>query len=141
MSYQKTTGPLMANSHPGSYCGQDAYSDMLITEEMTDVEVLGRAGSMYRSYRKKCGGGQRMPDKEQFNAVVEETQYAARRLTPTECARLQGFPPDWAADIPHTDSQEYKMWGNGIALPCLLPMMKAMADELDFSKHMNPPEG
>ena len=56
MSYQKTTGPLMANSHPGSYCGQDAYSDMLITEEMTDVEVLGRAGSMYRSYRKKCGG-------------------------------------------------------------------------------------
>lgn len=26
------------------------------------------------------------------------------------------------------------------ALPCLLPVMKAMADELDFSKHMNPPE-
>ena len=89
---------------------------------------------------RNAGGGQRMPDKEQFNAVVEETQYAARRLTPTECARLQGFPPDWAADIPHTDSQEYKMWGNGIALPCLLPMMKAMADELDFSKYMNPPE-
>lgn len=22
----------MANSHPGSYCGQDAYNDMLITE-------------------------------------------------------------------------------------------------------------
>ena len=22
MSYQKTTGPLMANSHPGSYCGE-----------------------------------------------------------------------------------------------------------------------
>lgn len=32
MSYQKTTGPLMANSHPGSYSGQDVYSDMLITE-------------------------------------------------------------------------------------------------------------
>lgn len=70
----------------------------------------------------------------------EHSVYAARRLTPTECAALQGFPPDWAADIPHTDSQEYKMWGNGIALPCLLPMMKAMADELDFSRYMNPPE-
>ena len=23
----------MANSHPGSYCGQDAYNDMLITEK------------------------------------------------------------------------------------------------------------
>ena len=22
----------MANSHPGSYCGQDAYNDMLVTE-------------------------------------------------------------------------------------------------------------
>ena len=31
MTYQNVTGPLMANAHPGSYCGQDAYSDMLIT--------------------------------------------------------------------------------------------------------------
>ena len=58
----------------------------------------------------------------------EHSLYVARRLTPTECARLQGFPPDWAADVPHTDSAEYKMWGNGIALPCIIPMMKAMGD-------------
>jgi DNA (cytosine-5)-methyltransferase 1 len=32
-SYQKVTGPLMANSHPGSYSGQDAYSDMLVTQK------------------------------------------------------------------------------------------------------------
>ena len=32
MSYQKITGPVMANSHPGSYCGQDAYNDMFVTE-------------------------------------------------------------------------------------------------------------
>lgn len=38
MSYQKTTGPLMANSHPGSYCGQDAYSDMLVTELSAERE-------------------------------------------------------------------------------------------------------
>lgn len=87
------------------------------------------------------------------------TTYTVRRLTPTECARLQGFP-DWWADLPqledmtdeafsfwqevratyaaingktykpvskrqmvkwynklHTDSAEYKMWGNGVALP------------------------
>lgn len=56
--------------------------------------------------------------------------YIARRLTPTECARLQGFPDDWCADVPHSDSAEYKLWGNGIALPCLLPMMKAMKEKL-----------
>lgn len=72
-----------------------------------------------------------MPDKEQFNAVVEEEEYVARRLTPTECARLQGFPDDWCSDVPHSDSAEYKLWGNGIALPCLLPMMKAMKDILE----------
>ena len=52
--------------------------------------------------------------------------YAARRLTPTECARLQGFPDTWCADIPHSDSAEYKLWGNGISLPVLLPMFKAI---------------
>ena len=86
-------------------------------------------------------------------------EYIVRRLTPTECARLQGFPDWWCSDLgtedpteeemkfwtdvfethrrvvthaakpksdvqirkwlrdPHTDSAEYKMWGNGIALP------------------------
>ena len=61
----------------------------------------------------------------------EDEEYAARRLTPTECARLQGFPPDWCADVPHTDSNEYKLWGNGISLPCLIPMMKSMHDILE----------
>ena len=85
--------------------------------------------------------------------------YTVRRLTPTECARLQGFPDWWCSDLgietptmddlriwydifetfrkatgaytkpktlkqitkwlknPHSDSAEYKMWGNGVALP------------------------
>lgn len=60
----------------------------------------------------------------------DSAEYVVRRLTPTECARLQGFPDDWVADVPHSDSAEYKMWGNGIALPCILPMMKAMSDVL-----------
>lgn len=34
-TYQEVTGPLMANSHPGSYTGQDAYSDMLATKQNT----------------------------------------------------------------------------------------------------------
>lgn len=89
----------------------------------------------------------------------DEVEYIVRRLTPTECARLQGFPDWWCDDIaipdptdedvamwreifethakaigkatkpksdaqikkwlkdPHSDSAEYKMWGNGVALP------------------------
>jgi len=128
MSYQKTTGPLMANSHPGSYSGQDVYSDMLITErgggenmDICNAEI-----------RQLQGNGSSVNNECETVQVGNGSgsYYAARRLTPTECARLQGFPDDWAADVPHTDSAEYKMWGNGIALPCLLPMMKAMRDIL-----------
>lgn len=97
-------------------------------------------------------------------------RYIVRRLTPTECARLQGFP-DWWGEIPkkdnltddeytfwlnvrntyekinnkttkeyskeqmlswynklHSDSSEYKMWGNGIALPNALYVMQGIAE-------------
>ena len=119
-----------------------------------------------------AGGNQRMPDKENFNAVIESRphRYIVRRLTPTECARLQGFPDDWGhPDIKekftkeeyefwldvrnthaiingkttkqytkeqmlswynklHTDAAEYKLWGNGIALPNALYVLQGIAD-------------
>lgn len=53
-----------------------------------------------------------------------------RRLTPTECARLQGMPDWWCDDVPHSDSAEYKMWGNGMALPCVLYVMEGVAEAL-----------
>lgn len=51
-----------------------------------------------------------------------------RRLTPTECARLQGMPSWWCADIPHSDSAEYRMWGNGMALPNALYVMEGFIE-------------
>lgn len=75
----------------------------------------------------ECTGGVRL---QGCADNCDEEEYVARRLTPTECARLQGFPDDWCADVPHTDAQEYKMWGNGIALNCILPMMQNIAEVL-----------
>ena len=121
-----------------------------------------------------AGGNQRMPDKENFNCVLEkqEIHYIVRRLTPIECARLQGFPDHWGEITKkkdftveeyrfwlevrnthaaingktvkdytkkqmltwynklHTDSAEYKMWGNGIALPTALYVMQGISEEL-----------
>lgn len=34
----------MANSHPGSYCGQDAYTDMFVTESNHDENDIVRRG-------------------------------------------------------------------------------------------------
>ena len=61
MSYQKVTGPLMANSHPGSYCGQDAYSDMFVTEYVRNGErhanELGWHTDSSDSHGKQLWGG------------------------------------------------------------------------------------
>ena len=39
---------------------------------------------------------------------------AVRRLTPTECARLQGFPDDWNDWL--SDSARYKQYGNAVTV-------------------------
>lgn len=55
-----------------------------------------------------------------------QTQAAVRRLTPTECERLQGFPDGWTAQrfdfrkqavIEQADSNRYKQMGNAVAVP------------------------
>lgn len=38
-----------------------------------------------------------------------------RRLTPTECERLQGFPDEWTSG--QVDSHRYKQMGNAVAVP------------------------
>ncbi len=53
-----------------------------------------------------------------------------RRLTPLECCRLQGFPDWWCSDIPHSDTAEYKMWGNGVAFPTTLFVVQGIAEAL-----------
>lgn len=56
--------------------------------------------------------------------------YIVRRLTPLECCRLQGFPDWWEDGVSGSDSARYKMWGNGMALPCVLYVMEGIVDEM-----------
>ncbi len=107
--------------------------------------------------------------------IVNAPYYIVRRLTPTECARLQGFPDWWCEGLgtpepteedisfwtdvfethrrvvtqakkpknraqivkwlkePHLDSSEYKLWGNGVALPCVWFVLAGIVycDQLD----------
>lgn len=103
--------------------------------------------------------------------LINQPDYIVRRLTPTECARLQGFPEGWCADLgtenptgdeitfwteiwethrkimgtsekpksrrqiikwlqyPHSDAAEYKMWGNGVALPCVCFVLMGIVEK------------
>lgn len=46
--------------------------------------------------------------------VISTTTTGVRRLTPVECARLQGFPDSWNEGLP--DSQRYKQMGNAVTV-------------------------
>ena len=73
--------------------------------------------------------------------VDTERKYVLRRLTPLECCRLQGFPDWWTDGVEGSDSNVYKMWGNGIALPCAADVIGRLAKELqkqeDNNEHQN----
>lgn len=136
---------------------QQAYNKFI----QEDIEAtLKASGGTYG------GGSENLVAEQSFSPI----RYIVRRLTPTECARLQGFP-DWWGEIPkkdnltddeyvfwlnvrntyakinnkttkeyskeqmlswynklHSDSSEYKMWGNGIALPNALYVMQGIAE-------------
>ena len=92
----------MANSHPGSYCGQDAYNDMFVTEKRDDIFVsgdrriqgIGASEDTCPQRLQGCNrldyrGGTEMSDENYIEKTV------VRRLTPKECERLQGFPDNW----------------------------------------------
>ena len=51
-----------------------------------------------------------------------------RRLTPRECARLQGFPDSFI--IPVSDNQAYKQFGNSVVTPLIQAVGKNIIKEI-----------
>lgn len=63
----------------------------------------------------------------QDKPVVGNGPLLIRRLTPTECELLQGYPPGWT-DLPGaSDSARYKSLGNSVAVPCVEYLMQGIA--------------
>ena len=170
VAYQESVGALCARDYKGvgsQYVDEDkcvvayGFYPQMKAECVTWTEEL--AGCLVNGTNPGFHNGV---------CVAAESQYIVRRLTPTECARLQGFPDKWGhpdkkteftdeeyafwldvrktdAEINgkqikewtreqmltwynklHTDSSEYKMWGNGIALPNALYVMQGIAEVL-----------
>lgn len=51
-----------------------------------------------------------------------------RRLTPRECARLQGFPDSFV--IPVSDLQAYKQFGNSVVVPLMTNVAKLVVNKM-----------
>ena len=68
------------------------------------------------------------------SARLPKQGYLARRLTPTECERLQGYPDGWTAhghkNQPISDRKRYLMLGNSVAVPCVAYIMQGISEVL-----------
>lgn len=62
--------------------------------------------------------------KDGSEILIGQGDFNPRRLTPRECARLQGFPDQFI--IPVSDNQAYKQFGNSVAVP----MIRAVAESI-----------
>ena len=155
-------------------CGQNYARNLGITEDgiNSTLNAQGPSAVATPTYSSSKASFFTNAEKELANTLVatdykdpplingnDGIEYTVRRLTPTECARLQGFPDWWCSGLgienptmddlrtwydifethrkvtgsyskaktlkqiskwlknPHSDSAEYKMWGNGVALP------------------------
>jgi DNA (cytosine-5)-methyltransferase 1 len=204
---QRTVGTLCADTHPGAYSGQDAYTGRLVPvmyqnnqtdarlkqETRTSQTVLARwgtgggntplvgqpialaentigrqplnggngdgytvGGPMYTlnatgvhgvahpahafkirgvGHYTGTNGGVAKPgtggsgymgqDEKAYTIATSQDQQimhgmAVRRLTPTECERLQGFPDGYTDIMPETpDGPRYKALGNSMAVPVM----------------------
>ena len=160
---------------PAMNQGYNSRFSFQIEEEKSPTLVAsGAGGTAHLTYSTSKNSHHTIAEKEKANTLVAsdykdppvindkttEIEYIVRRLTPQECALLQGMPTWWCDDIcienptdeqidwwqkvfethnkaigkeyklksrkqiekwlknPYSDSAAYKMWGNGIALPC-----------------------
>lgn len=91
--------------------------------------VVGNGQLNQMSMSDKAGALNCMHDQQAVLTWLKKLRrYIVRRLTPLECCRLQGFPDWWEEGAGGSDSARYKMWGNGMALPCVLYVMEGIAD-------------
>lgn len=82
---------------------------------MTDLEGISRTISA-RYY------------KDGSEILIPQEGVNPRRLTPRECARLQGFPD--AFNIPVSDNQAYRQFGNSVTVPLIQAVGKQLVKSL-----------
>ena len=67
--------------------------------------------------------------KDGANILIEQVKKNPRKLTPRECARLQGFPDTFKIVVSNT--QAYKQFGNSVVVPLISNIAKLIITTLN----------
>jgi DNA (cytosine-5)-methyltransferase 1 len=98
---------------------------IIADNECTNAIVVGGMGRE-RNLVIDC----RLKDFNPVTKIVGEVNKDFwRRLTPRECARLQGFPDEYI--IPVSDTQAYKQFGNSVAIPAIKATAKNIIEKIE----------
>ena len=88
----------------------EAFATVLIIDGTRVNDVRVYEDEIMQTVIQRWGtGGGNVP------AIQMPNESIVRRLTPTECERLQGFPDGWTDG--QADSNRYKQMGNAVAVP------------------------
>jgi len=98
--FENQSPTLKASQQPPSF----AYDEF--NDSIADVHHTLRAGT------------------KQSTGAIQSS--VVRRLTPTECERLQGFPDGWTEG--QADSNRYKQMGNAVAVPVVEWIVKRLVN-------------
>ena len=71
--------------------------------------------------------------KDGSEILIEQPGKNPRRLTPRECARLQGFPDSFK--IPVSDTQAYRQFGNSVIVPLMENVASLIVKEIERLDH------
>ncbi len=67
--------------------------------------------------------------KDGAEILIPQEGKVPRRLTPRECARLQGFPDSFV--IPVSDTQAYRQFGNSVVVPLMTDIARLVLSKID----------
>lgn len=67
--------------------------------------------------------------KDGSEILIAQEGQNPRRLTPRECARLQGFPDDFI--IPVSDTQAYRQFGNSVVVPLMSDIARLVVEKVE----------
>ena len=66
--------------------------------------------------------------KDGSEILIEQPGRNPRRLTPRECARLQGFPDDFKITV--SDTRAYKQFGNSVVVPLMTNVAQLVTEKM-----------
>ena len=125
------------HEQPIVFCKQEKPKRRWIVRRLTPLECCRLQG--FPDGWGDVGDIKELSDEEHaFWLSVRNTHEAINGRKPGKYTKDQMIR--WLNKL-HTDSAEYKMWGNGIALPCASDVMRRIAKELNTRGERNEADG